>query len=279
MRESTFASSVTPIELHGRTVPGPSVAVVGTFDGVHVGHRRLVSMAVDEARAGGLTAIAVTFDPHPLRLVAPEQEPQLLTTTPARVRLLREAGAEAVAVVPFTPDTAALSPREFVEHVLVSQLQVHIAIVGGNFRFGRRGAGTPDVLAELLAGSGGTARTSDLVELDGTIVSSTEIRNRIGRGDVRWASRVLGRPHEIPLIELPGTPAGSYTSGRDLQIPAAGRYAGAARLDRWVPAEIDVLPQRRIEVHVDPSLESGGVTLLRFERPIQVNTNPMLGHE
>lgn len=216
----------------------------------------------------GLSPIAVTFDPHPLRVVAPDKAPQLLTTTAARVRLLREAGAEAVAVVRFNQDTAALSPREFIEHVLIEQLHVHTAVVGRNFRFGRRGAGTPELLAEILEGNGGTAHNSELLQLEGTTVSSTEIRDRLERGDVEWASQALGRPHQIPLIDLPGTCDDAYTSERNLLVPAEGQYAGAAYLGRWTPAKIDVLNGRRITVDIDPAQKTGRAKFVRFHRSL-----------
>lgn len=268
MTTSTVASTPPPITVHGSVTPGPAIAVLGTFDGVHLGHRRLVSLAVDEARAARLSPIAVTFDPHPLRVVAPDKAPLLLTTTAARVRLLREAGAEAVAVVRFNQDTAALSPREFVEHVLIEQLSVHTAVVGRNFRFGRRGAGTPELLAEILEGNGGTARNSELVELEGTTVSSTEIRDRLERGDVEWASHALGRPHQIPLIELPETCDDAYTSKPNMLVPAERQYGGAAYLGRWTPAKIDVMNSRRITVHIDPAQKTGRAKFVRFHRSL-----------
>src|SRR4051812_13154047 len=124
---------------------GRSLAL-GTFDGVHTGHRRVIGSALDWARAHGATASVVTFDPHPLQVLRPEEPPQLITTTAVKIDLIGTLGIDEVIVIPFTKDFSLLAPDEFCRKVLAEALQAAQVSVGANFRFGHAAAGDADLL-------------------------------------------------------------------------------------------------------------------------------------
>jgi len=172
---------------------GPSALTIGNFDGVHAGHARILGEVVDAARAGGFTPSALTFDPHPTTVVAPERAPQLLTTVGQRVRLFEQAGIEAVLVLPFTPEVAALTPAEFVGGILVERLAARVVVVGDNFRFGRGQSGAVADLESCGQRLGFEVRIVQPVVWRGEAVSSSSIRKLVAAGDVARAARLLGR--------------------------------------------------------------------------------------
>jgi riboflavin kinase/FMN adenylyltransferase len=161
--------------------PRPRRVAVGVFDGVHLGHREVVRGA----------DCALTFDPHPLAVLAPERAPRLMATVDRRVELLAEQGVREVVVIPFDRDFAALSAQEFVDDILVGRLCATHVSVGENFRFGRGGAGDAAMLGRDPRFA---TRTVPLVTIDGAIVSSTAVRTLLAEGDVDRAGRLLGRP-------------------------------------------------------------------------------------
>ena len=170
----------------------PSAVTVGNFDGVHRGHQHV--LARTRELAGGLPVIAVTFVPHPLAVVRPEQAPPRLTTIERRVELLRAAGADEVRILNFTAEMASWSPQEFVDRVLVEQLSAGLVAVGENFRFGSRASGDTAVLREAGERAGFAV---DGLALDGGVVpwSSTLVRTLVAEGRLVEAAEVLGRPH------------------------------------------------------------------------------------
>ena len=143
----------------------PSVVTIGNFDGFHAGHRCIVRRVVDLAREQGCAPVAVTFDPHPTRLVAPHRAPRLLTTPQQRAHLMRGAGIEDVVILPFTKELSCLSPEDFVKTILVDRLNARTVLVGDNFRFGHRAEGHTDTLRELGAKYGFT--TEAVTSVDG----------------------------------------------------------------------------------------------------------------
>jgi riboflavin kinase / FMN adenylyltransferase len=174
-----------------------SVLTIGKFDGVHAGHAYLLGQVVAVAKERGLRPAAMTFDPHPACVVAPSRAPKPLMSLQERVTRIRELGIEQVFVLKFTPEIAKLTPEEFVSRYLRDELQARVVMVGGNFRFGNNQAGDPAVLAELGQRYGFETRIVEAVKLRGLIVSTSEIRRRIGAGEVSLAGRLLGRPHAI----------------------------------------------------------------------------------
>ena len=173
---------------------GPSIASIGNFDGVHLGHQQILRAVVAEARGRDARAIAVSFDPHPEQVLRPHKAPRLLTPMEERTRLLAGTGIDAVVVLPFDEALAHLSPRGFVEQVLVTVLGVRSLHEGGNFRFGyRAGAGVKE-LAEFGAEFGFGVQVHPAVCVHGLEVSSSAVRHWVASGDMKRARWMLGRP-------------------------------------------------------------------------------------
>jgi riboflavin kinase/FMN adenylyltransferase len=232
-----------PEELEAREC----VAAIGSFDGVHRGHRRVLQTA----RATGGPVTVVTFWPHP-RLVLGNMV-ELLSTLERRIELLEDAGVDEVLVVEFTPEVAAREPAEFAQ-ALVRQIGAKVIVVGENFRFGRAAAGDPTLLERL----GFDVRA--VPTLEG--VSSTEVRRRLREGDVVAAARLLGRPAELDGTVVLGDqrggtlgyPTANLAVPPELLVPAYGIYAGSA-LGHRAAISIGVNPhygggERRIEPHL-----------------------------
>jgi riboflavin kinase/FMN adenylyltransferase len=234
---------------------GPSVITIGVFDGVHLGHQRIVSRAAAAAREDGLPLVVVTFDPHPAEVVRPGSHPALLCSLRRRAQLLGELGADAVCVLEFTPEFSRLGPAEFVRAVLADRLHVRHVVVGENFRFGHRAAGDLALLAELGEKYDFRAEGIPLLAEDGVTMSSSAIRDRVAAGDVAAAARGLGRPHRVEGVVVRGEqrgralgfPTANLETAAHTAIPGDGVYAGwLARLgadgeeaERW-PAAISV---------------------------------------
>jgi riboflavin kinase/FMN adenylyltransferase len=184
-------------------VARPRRIAVGEFDGVHLGHRRVI--------AGSDTVL--TFDPHPLRVVRPEAAPKLLTSLEVKAELIAALGVQELVVIPFDQGFAQQTPQEFIDDVLVERLGAGTVAVGENFRFGYRAAGDPELLA---AEPRFATRIVPLVELDGEIVSSSRIRALVLSGEVEHAARLLGAP-----FQLRGEVVRGDRRGRELGFPTA----------------------------------------------------------
>jgi riboflavin kinase/FMN adenylyltransferase len=176
---------------------GPSAVAVGNFDGVHAGHRRLLQATVQVARETGVRPTVLTFDPHPICVVAPERAPRLLTSLDERCALIAQQGVEQILVLPFTPQVARMTPEAFVTWVLRDGLRAKAAVVGENFRFGHKQSGDARTLIELGARSGFETRIVAAVRLRGRPVSASEVRSRIEAGQVALAARLLERPYAL----------------------------------------------------------------------------------
>jgi riboflavin kinase / FMN adenylyltransferase len=217
---------------------------IGTFDGVHRGHRAVIGAAVDT----GLRPTVVTFDPHPRVTLGNQVE--LLSSLDRRLELLAEAGAEDVLVVEFTPEVAALEPDEFARRALLA-IGAEVVVCGVGFRFGRRRSGDIELLRRL----GLDAREVPLVEG----VSSTLIRQHAHAGEVEAAAALLGRPIEVEGTVVSGDqrggtlgfPTANLAVDPDLLVPGFGIYAGAVA-DRRAAVSIGINPhyggtERRVE--------------------------------
>ena len=221
-----------------------SVVVIGVFDGVHKGHQEVLNRA--KAIAGDEKIIALTFDPHPVSVFAPERAPTLLTILTDRIELLKIHNADQVAVMRFTPEFAAMVPEDFVNKVLVQQLAATTVVVGKNFTYGHKAAGN---IETLKAHTEFETVVLDLAPEDGEVVSSTRIRKLIIEGNVEKARELLTRPHRLDGIVVHGEKRGreiGYPTANlgDLEhqtIPADGIYAGwlSVGIDRW-PAAISI---------------------------------------
>ena len=176
---------------------GPSVAAIGNFDGVHLGHQRILASLIAEARELKARAVVLTFDPHPEQVLRPGKAPLLLTPMQERLRLLARTGLDAVVVLPFDTTLAHLSPHEFVRRVLVESLGVRGLHEGGNFRFGYRAAAGVKELADFGAELGFRVQVHPAVHVHGLEVSSSAVRELVAAGDMKRARWMLGRPFEV----------------------------------------------------------------------------------
>lgn len=193
-----------------------SVVALGVFDGVHLAHRAILAAAVGRARAAAVPAVACTFDPHPAQVLQPDRAPRPITTLDERLALLEEAGIDAAVVLEFTPTLAAVEAEAFVKDVLLGRLRARQVVVGFNHRFGRGAAGDARLLQDLGGRLGFEVAVMPPLLVDGVPVSSTEVRQVLGRGDVELARRYLGRPYTLGGRVVEG--AGR---GRQLGFPTA----------------------------------------------------------
>jgi riboflavin kinase / FMN adenylyltransferase len=217
---------------------GPSVAAVGNFDGVHLGHRRILSGVIDEARRLSVRAVAITFDPHPEQVLHPARAPQLLTPLAERLRLMARTGLDGVLVLPFDAALAALPAREFVRRILVDALAVRSVHEGHNFRFGHRAAAGVSELAAMGAEFAFTVCVHEAVRVRGMEVSSSAVRALVAAGDVRRARWMLGRPFAVLSTPARGRGIGSRLvvptinlASYDGLLPALGVYVTRLRLN------------------------------------------------
>jgi len=216
---------------------GPSLVSVGNFDGVHRAHVRVLNDIVTRAKQRGAHSVAVTFEPHPMRILRPDAGLRLLTPTPEKVRLLERTGIDAVVLIPFTRDLSLMSPREFVQLILCERLRALEVHEGYNFRFGHKAAGDVTLLTELGAECGFEVIKYPELRLRGESVSSTRIRELIQAGDMRRARFLLGRPFSIQSTAGRGRGYGSkYTvptinlSQYDELVPPDGVYITQTRV-------------------------------------------------
>jgi len=215
-----------------RDVPGtataprdePAVVTIGNFDGVHRGHQHLLQVAHD---LGG-PVVAVTFDPHPTAVFAPDQAPKLLTTFARRIELLGQNGANEVRALAFDREMAAWTPREFVQRVLIGDLRAKAVVVGKNFRYGARASGDVDLLRTDLGEFDCLVTGVDLGEageLSGEPYCSTLVRELVASGRVAEAAVVLGRSHEVTGVVRRGDGRGKDLGFPTANVPVDERYA------------------------------------------------------
>jgi riboflavin kinase/FMN adenylyltransferase len=240
----------------------PTAVTVGNFDGVHRGHQALAALTVARAREAGEKAVVLTFEPHPARLLAPARAPATLTTLAQKEELLAGLGIDRLAVLAFDAEVAALSPREFARDVLAGSLGARHVVVGESFRFGRGREGDASGLAALGAGLGFSVRILAPVLERGEPVSSSRVRERIARGDVRAARDLLGRPYFLDAVVVRGdgrgrtigVPTANLRTENEV-LPARGVYAGRCR----VPGSGSRLAV--VNVGERPTFGGGGTTV------------------
>jgi riboflavin kinase/FMN adenylyltransferase len=222
---------------------------VGTFDGVHLGHRTLISATRAAADADGLAAAVVTWDRHPSATLRPERTPPLLTSLERRLELLDEAGVEVAAVLAFDDELSRWPPERFARAVLAEGLGARHLRVGEGWRFGHRAAGDADLLARLGHELGFSVATVPLLLRGEGRVSSRRIRAAVGEGGMELAAALLGRPHELEGVVVRGErrgrelgyPTANLAVDLALARPPRGVYAGRVTLaGRSLPAAINV---------------------------------------
>ena len=222
-------------ELHD--LPATSVVTIGNFDGVHVAHQKPLRQVVGSARARDAVSIVVTFEPHPIKLLAPEHAPKVLTPLGRKAQLIERLGVDFLVALAFTKELARLSPHQFVHDILTRCLRANTVLVGPNFRFGYRQSGDIEVLRAIARQEGFRVQVMSEVDLRGERVSSTRIRELLSAGQVPIAGRLLGRPfsnygpivsglgvghrHTVPTLNLAPV---------EEQLPKIGVYVTRTRL-------------------------------------------------
>jgi len=191
-----------------------TVVTIGNFDGVHLGHQKILHQVFDRARAAGLAATVLTFYPHPSRVLRPADAPCLLATLPQRLAAFEAAGMHAALVLRFDAELAKVTAEDFVRLYLVETLRARAVMVGDNFRFGNRGAGDVKLLETLGQQGGHKVHVVPPVVVDGVVVSSSAIRQALGEGRVDAAAKMMGRPFALAGQIQPGT-----GQGRKLIVP------------------------------------------------------------
>ncbi|MBX7192338.1 MAG: bifunctional riboflavin kinase/FAD synthetase [Sandaracinaceae bacterium] len=222
----------------GSSTPTPSVVVPGNHDGVHRGHVALLARARELAAARGARVVALTFDPHPLALIAPERAPTPLTTIERRAELLVRAGADDVVVARFDRAYAELSAEDFVSQELVARLGACAVLVGADYRFGKGRKGEPGLLRALGAEGGFDVEVIDAVGSGAVArISSTTVREALREGDLARTRELLGRVHELEGVVVEGHRRGrtigfptANLEGVKVMLPPDGVYAIVARV-------------------------------------------------
>jgi riboflavin kinase/FMN adenylyltransferase len=216
-----------------------TVATVGFFDGVHLGHRTVLGRTVAAARERGVPAVAVTFDRHPREVLTPGREPRLLTTVERKADLIAGTGIDVLLVLEFTEEFSRWPAERFMAEVLRDGLRAEHCAMGASFTFGHRARGNVDLLVEGGARYGFTAERVELERLDGRTVSSSSIREALASGDLDWPTRALGRRFVLDGTVVSGAgrghglgyPTANLRSGPRLLLPGQGIYAGRAEVD------------------------------------------------
>jgi riboflavin kinase/FMN adenylyltransferase len=268
----------------------PSVVALGVFDGVHRGHQVVIRRAVERARALGIPAVVVTFEPHPLRILAPDRAPGLLQDLDQRLEVMAALGVDAVRVVSFDTARASQEARDFYDEILIGELGARAIVCGANFHFGRDRGGDPSRLREWSGDGGPAIEISDLAGSRHTW-SSSLVRRLVADGDMSGARDVLGRPFSFRGevghgdarggAEL-GWPTANVALNPLRVLPPLGVYVAATRRvgETWRPAAVSfgVRPQfyetgeRLLEAHIldfsgDIYGEILDVALLEYLRP------------
>jgi riboflavin kinase/FMN adenylyltransferase len=214
-------------------LPMGTAVTIGAYDGVHLGHRALISGLCRLAHERGLASVVVTFDKHPAMVVRPESAPRLLTDLDQKLELLASTGIDYTVVLHFDHERSSEPAEEFVDEVLVQALDTRVVSVGEDFHFGKGRRGNVAMLEELGRFDVEPIELVSIPGVDGP-VSSTRIRALLGEGDVEGAARLLGRPHQVRGVvqtgdkrgrEL-GFPTANLAVPNEVQLPADGIYAG-----------------------------------------------------
>jgi riboflavin kinase/FMN adenylyltransferase len=215
----------------------PSTVTIGSFDGIHCAHKELLRRVRERAQMQGSASVAVTFDPHPVAVLAPDRAPKMLTPLPIKLELLERSGIDRLLILPFTLEFSRWPPERFVSHVLVHALRTETVYVGENFHFGHRQAGNPQVLQRLGPQYGFRTEVLPKMTLRRHTVSSSEIRVLLEDGGITLANRLLGHPFYIRDAVQSGRGIGSSQTVPTLNlnpaenlVPRRGVYITVARV-------------------------------------------------
>lgn len=244
---------------------GPSVVTIGVFDGVHRGHQALMRRVVELGRGHDATPVVATFDRHPLEVIAPDKAPRPLSTLPQRARLMAALGIEVLVVMTFDDVFRHLTPEEFVRQILVEDLRAVHTVVGANFTFGHKRAGTIETLESLGAAHGFGVTVFEMQQgVDADVVSSTLIRRHIAAGEVEQAHKELDHPYVLEGMVVRGAargaalgfPTANLRVPSKMLLPRIGVYAGWMVHDELrSPAAINVGVNPTFEERDEPIVE------------------------
>jgi riboflavin kinase / FMN adenylyltransferase len=257
--------------------PAGSAVTIGAYDGVHLGHRFVISQLRRQASSLGLATVVVTFDRHPATVVRPDSAPRVLTDLPQKLELLADSGVDRTLVIPFDRSRSSESAEDFVRTVLVDALGARLVVVGSDFHFGHGRTGNVALLRDLGMAEGFVTAGVELAELGaGGPVSSTRIRELLATGEVAEAAALLGRPHQVRGevvagqrrgASLLGFPTANVALPAEIALPADGVYAG--RYERpdgeRFDAAISVGPPPTFTAPADPTPSVVEAYLLDFE--------------
>lgn len=190
------------------------VVTIGNYDGIHLGHRKIIERVKERAKEIGGTSMLITFHPHPLHVLKPEKELAAITPLDERKRLLEATGIDVLFVVPFTREFSQVAPEAFVTSVLVDRLAIRGIVIGYDFKFGRQGKGDVYFLREMGNRHGFFVEEVGEIRMDGEKIGSNRVRKLVTGGDVAAAAKILGRPHEIE-----GTVVRAKGRGRTIGYP------------------------------------------------------------
>jgi len=225
---------------HLQDIPGdfgPTIVTVGNFDGVHRAHARVLADIVDRARKQRAKSVAVTFEPHPMRILRPDSGLKLLTPTRERLRLLEQTEIDGVLLLPFTRDLSLMSPREFVQHALCGALKATEVHEGYNFHFGHKAAGDVKLLTELSHELGFKVIVYPEMRVRGESVSSSRIRELVSQGQVDRARALLDRP-----LSISSTPGRGRGYGAKYTVPTIN----LSRYEELVPKDGVYITRTRV---------------------------------
>jgi riboflavin kinase / FMN adenylyltransferase len=210
----------------------PTIIAIGNFDGVHLGHQQVIGVARQEAKRLSGELFVFTFDPHPAKILAPQKAPPLLTSLEGKLQQFERLGVDHVIVQPFDTEFAQVSPLAFVEHILLDHLSAVAIVVGYDFTFGQKRAGTFEVLQAIAQPHNVLATRVEAFQVNGVTASSSKIRGFLLEGDPRAAAALLGRPFSLSGIVVHGQARGrtigfptANVQPREELIPSRGVYA------------------------------------------------------
>ena len=222
----------------GTVALGSQAIAIGVFDGVHLGHQALIADTISAATNRGIGSCVMTFDRDPECVVCPDHAARQLLLPDDKIATLAGLGPDTILVIPFDEHLAALSPEEFLGGVLLDALDPQVIVVGADFRFGARAAGTVETLRAFAGPRGATVVAHELIAADGATVTATRIRALIAEGDVVEAARLLGRPHRLSGTVVRGrgigvtigVPTANLDHDPCCAVPAPGVYAARVEL-------------------------------------------------
>jgi riboflavin kinase / FMN adenylyltransferase len=248
-------------------LPGPLFLAIGVFDGVHLGHRAVISTSAQNAKAAGGTPVVVTFDPHPAKVLRPEDAPHLITATAHKIALIKALGVEHLLVINFDREFASTPPEEFVRALVENSKPLRQICVGHEWSFGKNRAGNLELLQKLGAENNFEVVGIKPVRVNGSVVSSTAIRSAVENGDFARAAEMLGRDYTILGTVVHGQAIGNSLgfptanlSAHSEQFPPNGVYFAEASLDGNSyhglinlgvrPTVARGIPERTLEIHL-----------------------------